>query len=165
MWTYALVLDEEDYGQWMFDVSPRESTVLIENLVANVKGMRLLEAPPYTGTQLPMCLSTFEGSIGIADVKSPLEAWGLLLVLKALTFFKGAFEWLRVPLNIDENDLTGSLAFTGGKGRIVQADASSGALKLLGIFDFAEIAQRLSLDLASVLGDGHAFNAMQGVSR
>ena len=65
-------------------------------------------------------------------------------------------------MNIDENDLTGSLAFTGGKGRIVQADASSGALKLLGIFDFAEIAQRLSLDLASVLGDGHAFNAMQG---
>ena len=76
--------------------------------------------------------------------------------------FKGAFEWPGSPLNIDENDLTGSLAFTGGKGRIVQADASSGALKLLGIFDFAEIAQRLSLDLASVLGDGHAFNTMQG---
>ena len=48
----SLVLDEEDYGQWMFDVSPRESTVLIDNLVANVKGM---EAPPYTGTRLPIC--------------------------------------------------------------------------------------------------------------
>jgi len=50
----------------------------------------------------------------------------------------------------------------GGKGKIVQADAASGALKLLGVFDFAEIAQRLSLDLANVLGEGHAFNEVGG---
>ena len=98
-------------------------------------------------------------------MKSSLEA-GFAAGLEGSDFsFNGAFEWPGSPLNIDENELTGSLAFKGGKGRIVQADASTGALKLLGIFDFAEIAQRLSLDLASVLGDGHAFNTMKGVSR
>ena len=51
----SLVLDEEDYGQWMFDVSPRESTVLIDNLVANVKGMEIAGSAPYTGTRLPIC--------------------------------------------------------------------------------------------------------------
>ena len=160
----SLVLDEEDYGQWMFDVSPRESTVLIDNLVANVKGMEIAgNAPLHWDPASDVPVTTFEGSIDIADVKSSLEAWGFAAGLEGTDFsFKGAFEWPGSPLNIDENDLTGSLAFTGGKGRIVQADASSGALKLLGIFDFAEIAQRLSLDLASVLGDGHAFNTMQG---
>ena len=160
----SLVLDEEDYGQWMFDVSPSESTVLIDNLVANVKGMEIAgSAPLHWDPASDVPVTTFEGSIEIADVKASLEAWGFAAGLEGSDFsFKGAFEWPGSPLNIDENELTGALAFTGGKGRIVQADASSGALKLLGIFDFAEIAQRLSLDLASVLGDGHAFNTMQG---
>ena len=160
----SLILDEEDYGQWMFDVSPGESTVLIENLVANVKGMVIAgSAPLYWDPSSELPFTKFEGSIDIADVKSSLEAWGFAAGLEGADFsFNGSFEWPGSPLNIEENDLTGSLAFTGGKGRIVQADASSGALKLLGIFDFAEIAQRLSLDLANVLGDGHAFNAMQG---
>ena len=160
----SLMLDEEDYGQWVFDVSPRESKVLIENLLANVKGMVIAgSAPLEWDLTSDVPVSRFKGSVEIPDVKSSLEAWGFAAGLEGVDFsFDGAFEWPGSPLNIDENDLTGSLAFTGGKGRIVQADASSGALKLLGIFDFAEIAQRLSLDLASVLGDGHAFNAMQG---
>ncbi|MDG1924736.1 MAG: AsmA-like C-terminal region-containing protein, partial [Pseudomonadales bacterium] len=49
-----------------------------------------------------------------------------------------------------------------GQGRIVQAEASSGALKLLGIFDFAEIAQRFSFDLSRMLSEGHAFNSVMG---
>ena len=50
----------------------------------------------------------------------------------------------------------------GGQGRIIQAEADAGALKLLGIFDFAEIAQRLSFDLSKILGEGHAFNSVTG---
>ena len=160
----SLMIDQEDYGRWVFDVSPRESTVLIENLLANVKGMVIAgTAPLQWNPASDVPVSRFEGSIDIADVKSSLEAWGFAAGLEGADFsFDGELEWPGSPLNINEDDLTGSLVFTGGKGRIVQADASSGALKLLGIFDFAEIAQRLSLDLASVLGDGHAFNAMRG---
>ena len=71
----SLMLDEEDYGQWVFDVSPRESKVLIENLLANVKGMVIAGSAPLEwdlASDVPV--SRFEGSVEIADVKSSLEA-------------------------------------------------------------------------------------------
>jgi len=160
----SLTVDGEDYGAWSFDVVPVDAAVQIENLSAQVKGMDVSSSEPLVW-QIAARDSTshFKGTIAVPDVRASLEAWGFAAGLEGSDFSMQAdFVWPGSPLNISETRLSGAFSLEGGKGKIVQADAASGALKLLGVFDFAEIAQRLSLDLASVLGEGHAFNEVGG---
>ncbi|MEK9819579.1 MAG: DUF3971 domain-containing protein [Pseudomonadales bacterium] len=160
----SLTVDGEDYGAWSFDVVPADAAVLIENLSAKVKGMEVLSSEPLVWQMAVRDpTSHFKGTIAVPDVRASLEAWGFAAGLEGSDFLMQAdFEWPGSPLNISETRLSGAFSMKGGKGKIVQADAASGALKLLGVFDFAEIAQRLSLDLANVLGEGHAFNEVGG---
>ncbi|MGA1108799.1 MAG: YhdP family protein, partial [Pseudomonadales bacterium] len=160
----SLTVDGEDYGAWSFDVVPADAAVLIENLSAKVKGMEVLSSEPLVWQMAVRDpTSHFKGTIAVPDVRASLEAWGFATGLEGSDFLMQAdFEWPGSPLNISETRLSGAFSMKGGKGKIVQADAASGALKLLGVFDFAEIAQRLSLDLANVLGEGHAFNEVGG---
>ena len=65
-------------------------------------------------------------------------------------------------MNLSIENLSGQLSIEGGEGRIVQAEASTGPLKLLGIFDFAEIAKRFRLDFSGLLEEGQSFNAVTG---
>ncbi|MGB1756381.1 MAG: AsmA-like C-terminal region-containing protein, partial [Pseudomonadales bacterium] len=105
----------------------------------------------------------FEGVISVADMRKSLEAWGFASGLEGQDFeFQTEIQWPGSPLNISIEGITGVAEVEGGQGRIVQAQADAGALKLLGIFDFAEIAQRLSFDLSKILGEGHAFNSVTG---
>jgi uncharacterized protein (TIGR02099 family) len=156
--------DGEDYGRWQFSVQPNDDVVLVTNLIAQSKGM-LIDVKEglhwYPGGDTPY--SKFEGLVKVEDMRACLAAWGYASGLEGENFgFQSTFEWPGSPLHIDLDRIRGSVNLTGGQGRIVQAEASSGALKLLGIFDFAEIAQRFSFDLSRMLSEGHAFNSVSG---
>ena len=156
--------DGEDYGRWQFRLQPNDESVLLSNLTAQSKGM-LIDVKEglhwYPASEAPY--SRFEGLVTVEDMRACLAAWGYASGLEGEDFgFQTILEWPGSPLNIDLDRIRGSINLTGGQGRIVQAEASSGALKLLGIFDFAEIAQRFSFDLSRMLSEGHAFNSMTG---
>jgi uncharacterized protein YhdP len=96
-------------------------------------------------------------------MRACLAAWGYASGFEGENFrYQSSLVWPGSPLNLNLSQLEGSFAIEGGKGRIVQAEAGTGALKLLGIFDFAEIAQRFSFDLNNLLSEGHAFNRVTG---
>lgn len=160
----SVTLDGEEFGAWQFRVRPSEEVIRIENLKARSKGMQV-DVPAgltwYPDADTPH--SVFEGVISVADMRKSLEAWGFASGLEGQDFeFQTEIQWPGSPLNISIEGITGVAEVEGGQGRIVQAQADAGALKLLGIFDFAEIAQRLSFDLSKILGEGHAFNSVTG---
>ena len=160
----SVTLDGEDFGAWQFRVRPSAGVVSIDNLKVFSKGMQI-DVPAglnwYPDSQDPR--SIFEGVISVPELRDSLEAWGFASGLEGKDFeFQTVLEWPGSPLNIGIEVISGMVEIEGGQGRIIQAEADAGALKLLGIFDFAEIAQRLSFDLSKILGEGHAFNSVTG---
>ena len=59
----------------------------------------------------------------------------------------------------------GNVKLAQGHGRFVQADSNMGALRLLGIFDFASLARRFRLDFSDVLDSGFTFDRIEGLTR
>jgi len=160
----SVVWEGEDFGSWQFRVQPDDEGVRLSNLVAKSKGM-LIDVKDglhwYPASEAPY--TKFEGLVRVEDMRACLAAWGYASGLEGADFgFQTSIQWSGSPLHIDLDRIQGSVELSGGQGRIVQAEANSGALKLLGIFDFAEIAQRFSFDLSRVLSEGHAFNSMTG---
>jgi uncharacterized protein YhdP len=139
-----VVYDDEDYGAWSFLFSPSETGGDIKELSARVKGMEIDLPETFQWTNIPgQETTTFTGDIRVPELDNSLEAWGYAAGLEGQGFnFQSRLNWPGSPLNVGIENLSGQLSIKGGKGRIVQVEANSGPHKLLGIFDFAEIANR-----------------------
>jgi uncharacterized protein YhdP len=61
--------------------------------------------------------------------------------------------------------VSGDMHLDAKEGRFVQAESGAGALKLLGIFDFASLANRFRFDFSDVVDKGFSFKRIQGSSR
>lgn len=159
-----IIYDDEDYGAWSFLFLPNATGGDIQELSASVKGMEIHAPETFEWINVAGQESTvFSGTIRVPELRDSLEAWGFAAGIEGQQFdFKSNLQWPGSPLNISVEGLSGQLSLAGGKGRIIQAEASSGPLKLLGIFDFAEIAKRLSLDFSGLLAEGHSFNSVTG---
>ena len=159
-----VVYDNEDYGSWSFLFSPSETGGDIKELNARVKGMEIDLPETFQWTNIPgQETTTFTGAIRVPELANTLEAWGYAAGLEGQGFnFQSRLKWLGSPLNVGIENLSGQLSIKGGKGRIVQVEANSSPLKLLGIFDFAEIAKRFRLDFTGLLAEGHSFNSVTG---
>jgi len=159
-----VVYDNEDYGSWSFLFSPSETGGDIKELNARVKGMEIDLPETFQWTNIPgQETTTFTGAIRVPELANTLEAWGYAAGLEGQGFnFQSRLKWSGSPLNVGIENLSGQLSIKGGKGRIVQVEANSSPLKLLGIFDFAEIAKRFRLDFTGLLAEGHSFNSVTG---
>jgi len=159
-----VIYDDENYGAWSFLFLPNETGGEIQELRATVKGMQIDTPDHFEWINVEGQESTaFSGTIRVPELRDSLEAWGYAAGIEGQQFnFKSSLEWPGSPLNISIENLIGQLSIEGGEGRIVQAEASSGPLKLLGIFDFAEIAKRFRLDFSGLLEEGQSFNAVTG---
>ena len=164
--TDRLLLDGEDYGGWAFEYRVGEDEARFENLVATTNfGLRLLPGSRlrwnYHGEEQS---SRFEGGLLIDDLAQMLERFGFASSIEGEGLKIGTeVGWQGSPARLDVNRLEGIVSIRGGKGKFVQAE-TGGALKLLGIFDFASLARRFRLDFSDVLNKGFEFNDIRGVT-
>ncbi|NQV66530.1 MAG: hypothetical protein HQ497_14310, partial [SAR86 cluster bacterium] len=61
--------------------------------------------------------------------------------------------------------IEGRISIDAQSGRFVQAETSTGALKLLGVFDFASLARRFRFDFSDIVNEGFSFNKISGAAR
>ena len=152
----------EHYGSWSFQLRPDEEGASLMNLAADLKGVSL------EGAQLDWRYdeshsSMFTGNIKVNDLGAALREWGYASSIEGSDFSLAAtVSWEGTPAAIDPDVIEGSVQLLGGKGRFIQAETGTGALKLLGIFDFAQIARRLSFDFSDVVEKGWSFNKISG---
>lgn len=166
--TEELMIGDEHYGMWSFNYRPTAAGGLLENLSATVKGLLVLEESTVlwsvdeTGQQK----STYVGRIQVPELDQALEQWGYASSIEGENFeFEANVFWLGSPAMVDLLKVDGSVKLKGGKGRFVQADTGAGALKVLGIFDFASLARRFRFDFSDILQDGFSFNEVSGDTR
>lgn len=163
--TDLLLLDGEDYGHWSFKFRAGDEVAKFEELKATTLGIRVL-----AGAQVQWRFkdgqhtSGFIGDILIDDLADALEKFGFASSVEGEGLkLKADINWAGSPAMIDVDDISGSVKIQEGKGRFVQAE-TGGALKLLGIFDFASLARRFRLDFSDVVEKGFEFSDISGLT-
>ncbi len=164
--TRQLLLDEEDYGAWSFKYRVDGEVAVLSEVTAEALGVSVL--PSSTATWQIVegeHYSHFEGDIEISDLGHALEQFGFASSIEGEGLKLDAdVSWPGSPAMVDINNLRGLVNLHEGKGKFVQAE-TGGALKLLGIFDFAQLARRFRLDFSDVVSKGYEFNDISGTTR
>ncbi len=162
--TRELRVGEENYGRWQFEFRPTPSGSELLNLEAEVKGLLIARgAKVVWDLTNPVSHSQFEGEIRVDDVAAAFKAWGFASSVEGQSFRMNAnLKWPGSPAMIDLDSVNGTVQLHEGEGRFVQAESGTGALRLLGIFDFASIARRIRFDFSDVVNTGFSFSEISG---
>jgi uncharacterized protein (TIGR02099 family) len=162
--TEELKVDGENYGSWKFDFRPGEQGATMENLTARVRGLSIVEPSRAIWNYADgIHSSEFVGLVETDDLGAALEQWGFASSIEGEGFkFVPSMNWAGSPAMVDLDLVQGPMQIKGGKGRFVQADSSGAALKLLGIFDFNQLAKRFLFDFSDVVDKGYSFDKLKG---
>jgi uncharacterized protein YhdP len=163
--TARLTLDDEDFGSWSFKFRTDENTARFENLIATAAGVDVQPGSQVewrtAGGEIE---SRFLGSVVIDDLSDALTKFGFASSIEGSDLSLAAdVRWPGSPAMVDVDTISGNVAISKGKGRFVQAE-TGGALKLLGVFDFASLARRFRLDFSDVIDKGFEFQDVKGVT-
>lgn len=162
--TGQLLLDGEDFGHWSFNYRATEHGGRFEDLAVVAHGVQVAAGSlgewRYEDGQH---LSRFSGDIAIDDLSEAQQKFGFASSIEGEGLKLTAdLSWEGSPAMVDIESVTGEIEILEGTGRFVQAE-TGGALKLLGIFDFASLARRFRLDFSDVIDDGFEFTEVKGV--
>ncbi len=161
--TAQLLLDGEDYGAWSFLLNVRDGVARFDRLKAESSGVNVLDTSyaewRFDGDGHN---SRFSGSILVDDLAETLRKFGYASSIEGRGLkIDTDVNWPGSPAMVDVNTLSGAVDILEGEGRFVQAE-TGGALKMLGIFDFASLARRFRFDFSDVLDEGIEFNDISG---
>jgi uncharacterized protein YhdP len=162
--TDELTVSGDDYGSWKYNFQPNENGATLENLTAELRGISILDpSRAFWNYSDGVHSSGYEGIVHSKDLGSALEQWGYASSIEGSDFeFTSSFNWPGSPVVVEMEIVEGTLQIRGGKGRFLQADSGAGALKLLGIFDFTQLARRFMLDFSDVIDEGYSFDKVRG---
>ena len=162
-----LFLDGEDYGNWSFKYRPTPLGGVLQEFTAEVKGIKLAgDGTVSWRVQNGAHKSGFMGNVMVPDLSSALAQWGFASSIEGDNFdFPVDVSWPGSPAMVDIDTISGTVKLATGEGRFVQADSNLGALKLLGIFDFASLGRRFLFDFSDVVDSGFAFTSIEGTTR
>ena len=171
-----LTYDKSDFGQWRLTLNPFSDGVLVNDIYATLSGMTLGGQVEGDGAELfwrtqgadgdvfsSSSETQFTGRLQGAGIQELFKIWGGEPVLTSKqTSITGDFSWLGSPAAFSIEAMRGSLAVQLSDGVFVQntGAASSGILKLLGLFNFNTWARRLQLDFSDFYKKGVAYDTL-----
>lgn len=108
--------------------------------------------------------SEFSGRLAVGDIRTALQRWQYEPVLTSKSgHIDIALHWTGRPDEFKFSQSEGDTDLLIDDGRFLKASSSAtGALKVVGIFNFANFLRRLQLDFSDVFKDGVSFDEMKG---
>ncbi|MBT4493379.1 MAG: TIGR02099 family protein [Gammaproteobacteria bacterium] len=163
--TEHLLIDGENYGGWAFQYRAKDDMARFENLSANAAGVVVLPSSTLEWrNEKGKHTTRYEGDIRVDDLAHAMQKFGFASSIEGKGLkLKANVAWEGSPAMVDVNRVVGSVEIHEGEGRFVQAE-TGGALKLLGIFDFASLTRRARLDFSDVVNKGFEFSDISGVT-
>lgn len=163
-----LLLDGDDYGSWSFLYQPNENGASLEGLKVDVRGLQVADDASVLWEFIDgQHRSHFTGTVLMPDLGSALRQWGYASSIEGEDFrIFGDVSWPGSPAMAELETIDGLVRLMKGEGTFVQADSNMGALRVLGIFDFASLMRRFRiLDFSDVVKSGFSFTNISGETR
>lgn len=159
----------EELGSLQLQLRPIDAGVQINSVRSQLRNISIVgrDAQPASLTWTRrgnVDHSEFNARLVVGNVADVLQSWKYEPVL---TSTKGqcdlALRWSGAPDQFAFARADGEAQVRIDDGRFLKASSSaSGALRVVGIFNFANFLKRLQLDFSDVFKDGVAFDDMQG---
>lgn len=165
-----LSLAAKELGSISFQLRPEISGASFSNISGDIFGIKpgafLSEAPTefFWGYNGEEHLSKLVGPIGLDNIGDLFDAMGLPLIVDSKSGRLDAdIMWQDVPWGINKSNLEGELKLNLNEGSFYRDAGGAGtALKLVGLFNFANWLRRLQLDFSDVIGKNLAYNRLNG---
>jgi uncharacterized protein (TIGR02099 family) len=159
-----------DLGSIFFQVRPEISGASFSNISGNIFGLKpgafIAEAPTdfFWGYNGEKHLSKLVGPIGLDNIGHLFNAMGMPPVVDSKSGRLDAdMMWHDVPWAIKKSNLEGELKLNLSEGSFYKDSGARGtALKLVGLFNFANWLRRLKLDFSDVVGKNLAYDRLNG---
>ena len=172
--TAELSVGERVIGPLGFSLSTSTEGALFTNLRADLQGLSVAEAEPGLGTELGSELvwsfdghrhhTALSGQFLAEDLGGVLNGLGLEPALESRrSVFNVAWNWPGQPWEARLTTLSGLLHFELEDGLFRRASGGTdAALRLVGLFNFANWVRRLRLDFSDFFTEGVSFDRVTG---
>jgi uncharacterized protein YhdP len=155
-----VTLGDESFGGWTFDLRKREAGLVLEDLVADLKGLHIVAHEPVSWSQ-GEGVTVFDGTLSAANLAEVLPQWGYAAsVESASATIDAQVTWLGSPLNFWIRDIVGQLDLEVREGRFLDVETGAGPMRVVSLLNFNAIAKRMSFDFSDVFGKGIAFDEL-----
>ena len=145
---------DEDYGSWRLGLRPDANGVMLTDLVADVRGLKIESVGEVYWSRSNE--TRFQGTVDARNVYEVLPLWGFAPSVESESFHAaGLVRWPGSPLNFDLAHLSGQADLRVENGRFL--DIAPGATPILSLVNFSTIVKRMSLDFSDVFGAGVSF--------
>jgi uncharacterized protein (TIGR02099 family) len=164
-----LISAGEDFGEWEFKMRSYQDHMALENIQASFKAMRLT-SDVDDGATLYWTLGEhpktyFKGKFVSENIAHVLKAWGYKQEVNSeKAEFKVSSSWNGVPSDFKFNNIIAQTQLKLEKGNFSDVSSSStDALKLVGVFNIANLVKRLQLDFSDLTSQGLSYDTVSGV--
>jgi uncharacterized protein YhdP len=165
-----LSVAERDLGSLSFELRPESSGASFNNIGGDIIGLQpgifASEAPTefFWGYNGQAHFSQLVGPIGINNIGHLFNVFDLPQVLDSKSGRLDAdLSWRGMPWAISKENLMGGFKINLVEGNFYRTPTGAGAaLKLVGLFNFANWLRRLQLDFSDVVGQNLAYRRLDG---
>lgn len=161
-----------EWGGWQFHVRPQPHAVLIDGLKADVRGITVTGYDADEGATVRWQWgadgnqsTAFDGMLLTGDVGDVLQAFGHEASVRSeKARFLTGLRWPGSPAAISFRNLSGDIEVDMKDGRFLETtSAATGALKVLGVLNFNNLARRLRLDFSDLYKKGLSYDSVRGI--
>ena len=165
-----LSISGRDLGSISFELRPEPSGASFNNIAGTIFGLQpgiyAKEAPTefFWGYDGKSHISKLVGPIGINNLGDLFNEFSMPQVLDSQSGrLNTNLTWQAEPWAISKDNLNGEFKISLVEGNFYSTPGGAGtALKLVGLFNFANWLKRLQLDFSDVLGQNLAYNRLDG---
>jgi uncharacterized protein YhdP len=155
-----LLIGDEDYGNWQFEIQPEEDRVRFVSLDMDVRGVSLRNSEFVW--DLAGDRTAFAGRVELDDLARTLPLWDFAPTMETgNASLQVDLQWPGSPPNIELLGLHGSMDFKAKNGRLLDADTSANGLRLISLFTPSALASRINkFDFSDIVDDGMSFDRL-----
>ena len=165
-----LTVGEDTLGDIAFELRSTEDGLRLERLHGELRELRFISSD---GTRLHWLRSgedehtRLQGRAYLDDVGELMQAWRYEKVAESNSgTAQFDFDWPGTPQDFLFSAMQGELQLDVKDGRFLKTPSTtSGALKVVGIFNFANFLRRLQLDFSDLYKSGVSFDRVRGNMR
>lgn len=173
----ALMVDEDNFGNWSLRLRPDDKGVVIDNIRGSIRGVTVTGAQRSDGVQdgarliwqnTPVGVqSRFIGDLTAGDMSAVLRAWGKPDTLESQSaHYRADLFWPGSPQDFALVNLGGEMSIDIATGRFKRdASAGEGVLRLMSVLNFDSLARRLRFDFSDLYKSGLAYDSIKGKMR